>query len=479
MSIFKVPKGLIIICFAELWERFVFYGTLTFLLLFLTEKLHYTEKSAYSFWGLFIALAYLAPFLGGYYADKFLGFMKGTLIGGYTLSIACAILAFTKSQTMFYFGISILLVGFGFYKSNLVNLVGTLFDGETPEKDKAYTFFFMWMACGAIAGPATFGVLINDVSWHAGFVACMFGLLGSTILLHCKRNKMVFKSLPAAQFISRKLEVVLYGLLFVFCGLFYLLVSFASVSNELLGFFSLFLFIFLVAKALRYKQEDKKRITALVFLIATTIVYYSAGLQIDGSLLLLIKNHINHVVFGWKIPVAFFSSLEGVFVLLFSPLIIVALGKMHSAKKEWSTYTKVSLGLFFAAFSFILFGLSAYFATSLLLPLILIVCGTLFLALADIFEMPIVMSAVSRYSPAGLKGMMMSLVLMCNAVAGYFGSKMGSLTASKYHLGVQQTYEYITVFMVFALICIVFGLLLFFLRKVAARWLHERELPIL
>lgn len=470
-----IPKGLMVICFAELWERFVFYGTLTFLLLYLTEQLHFSEKAAYSFWGLFIGLAYLAPFLGGYYADKFLGFVKGTLIGGYILTLACIILALSKSQTMFFLGISILLLGFGFYKSNLINLLGTLFDGESADKDKAYTFLFMWMACGAIAGPAIFGLLINYVGWHSGFVVCAFGLFGSTTLLHHRQKNMSFKSLPSLKLISPTLKLVLYGFLIVFCGLFYVLVLYASITNTLLGLFSLGLFLFLVGRALRYNQAEKKKIIALVFLIATTVVYYSAGLQIDGSLLLLIKNHINHTICGWKIPVAFFSSLEGVFVLLFSPIVIIIIGKMSAAKKEWSTYTKVSLGLFFAALSFILFGLSAYFAGTWFLPLILIVFGTLFLALADIFEMPIVMSAVSRYSPSSLKGMMMSLVLMCNAVAGYFGSKMGSLTANVHYLGAKQVHEYVTVFIVFALICILFALILLTLKNVATRWLKTHR----
>lgn len=470
----NIPKGLLVICFAELWERFIFYGTLTFLLLYLTEQLHFTEKNAYSFWGLFIALAYLAPFLGGYYADKFLGFVKGTLIGGYTLVFACCILAFTKGQTMFFIGISVLLVGFGFYKSNLINLLGTLFEGESIEKDKAYTFLFMWMACGAIAGPAIFGLLINYVGWHAGFLVSLIGLFSSTLSLQLRKRVMIFKSLPQVAKNSRKVEVTLYFSMLLFAVFFYWLITYSSITNALLGFFSLFLFLFLVLRALHYNKSDRKKISALIFLIATTIVYYSAGLQIDGSLLLLIKNHINHSVLGWNIPVTFFSSLEGIFVLIFSPLVIMLIERFSKRGQEMSTYTKVSLGLFFAAISFALYGLAASFAAVWLVPLILIVIGTLFLAIADICEMPIVMATVSRYAPQGLKGMMMSLVLMCNAVAGYLGSKMGSLTSGAHRLGHVQAKEYVMVFVVTAAICVLFALLLLALKNISEKWLHNR-----
>ncbi|MDX9771725.1 MAG: MFS transporter, partial [Tenuifilaceae bacterium] len=87
------PKALYYLFFAELWERFSYYGMRALLVLYVVQRLYADMISAeadalgYGIYAAFGALVYATPVLGGMIADKFLGYRKAIMTGGVMMAI--------------------------------------------------------------------------------------------------------------------------------------------------------------------------------------------------------------------------------------------------------------------------------------------------------------------------------------------------------------------------------------------------------
>lgn len=79
------PKGLHILFFAEMWERFSYYGMRGLLIFYLTQHFLFSDTEAQSQYGSYTALVYLLPLLGGFLADKYLGNRKAIAFGALLL----------------------------------------------------------------------------------------------------------------------------------------------------------------------------------------------------------------------------------------------------------------------------------------------------------------------------------------------------------------------------------------------------------
>ncbi len=79
------PKGLHILFFAEMWERFSYYGMRGLLIFYLTQHFLFDDAFSSSQYGAYTALVYLLPLVGGYLADKYLGNRKAIAFGALLL----------------------------------------------------------------------------------------------------------------------------------------------------------------------------------------------------------------------------------------------------------------------------------------------------------------------------------------------------------------------------------------------------------
>ncbi len=79
------PKGLFILFFAEMWERFSFYGMRGLLVFYLTQQFLFDDKQANSTFGSYATLVYLLPLIGGVLADRYLGARKAVAFGALLL----------------------------------------------------------------------------------------------------------------------------------------------------------------------------------------------------------------------------------------------------------------------------------------------------------------------------------------------------------------------------------------------------------
>lgn len=179
------PSQLFVLFFTEMWERFSYYGMRAILVIFLTGVITgdnpgwgWTTEAALSLLGTYALLVYLTPLLGGYLADKKIGYRMAVVIGALLMTLGHASMA-VETPTFLYIGIAFLIMGNGFFKPNMTSIISKLYEGHNEKKDGAYNIFYMGVNAGAFLGILLCGWVGENVGWSYGFgLAGIFMLLG-------------------------------------------------------------------------------------------------------------------------------------------------------------------------------------------------------------------------------------------------------------------------------------------------------------
>jgi len=174
------PKGLYILFFTELWERFSYYGMRAILVLYLVAQtndngLGWTNTEALSLYGWYTMLVYVMSIPGGFIADRFLGQKNTVLIGGSLLVIGHTLLAF-EGSAFFYSGLILIILGVGGLKPNISTMVGGLYKQGDPMRDKGFTIFYIGINIGAFAAGIVVAFIAELWGWHYGFAAAGVGM---------------------------------------------------------------------------------------------------------------------------------------------------------------------------------------------------------------------------------------------------------------------------------------------------------------
>ena len=179
------PSGLFVLFFTEMWERFSFYGMRSLLILFLTSSFidggwAWTRENASALFGSYVGLVYLSTMLGGYFADKVIGFRWAVMVGAFLMTLGHAAMA-VETQFSIYLGLVLLVFGNGFFKPNMVSIISEMYKDRPEKKDGAYTLFYMGVNAGAFFGILLCGYLGEKVGWGYGFglagIFMFFGMI--------------------------------------------------------------------------------------------------------------------------------------------------------------------------------------------------------------------------------------------------------------------------------------------------------------
>ncbi|WP_246587043.1 peptide MFS transporter [Stakelama flava] len=178
------PLGLIILFFAEMWERFSFYGMRALLIFYLTKHWLYSDSDASVIYGAYTSLVYITPVLGGWLADRYLGQRKAVMFGAVVLTLGHLLMAFEGNGgqgdptiNIFWLALSFIIVGSGFLKGNISVIVGQLYPIKDVRRDGAYTIFYMGINLGSLIGVLITGYLGEQYGWSYGFGAAGIGML--------------------------------------------------------------------------------------------------------------------------------------------------------------------------------------------------------------------------------------------------------------------------------------------------------------
>jgi len=288
------PKGLYVLFFAEMWERFSYYGMRALLIFYLTQHWLFSDEDASVIYGAYTALVYIAPVLGGYLADRYLGQRKAVLFGAVLLTCGHFLMAFEGDPSLgqgnpminvFWAALAFIIVGSGFLKANISVIVGQLYPRTDVRRDGAYTIFYMGINAGAAIGTIIAGYLGQTYGWAYGFGAAGLGMLLGLIvfvvfkpLLEGKGESLVPEQL-AAPYMGIRFEWFLYLVGLAAVAVTWWLVQNQAVVGSILGVFGFVLLGFVLWIALfRIPYggfQYAPRVPAVAFLAGTAVASLS------------------------------------------------------------------------------------------------------------------------------------------------------------------------------------------------------------
>ncbi|MBU2588701.1 MAG: peptide MFS transporter [Alphaproteobacteria bacterium] len=256
------PKGLFVLFFAEMWERFSYYGMRALLIFYLTKHWLFDDSQAGIIYGAYTALVYITPVLGGYLADKYLGQRKAVTYGAVLLTFGHFLMGFegsggqdAASLNIFWLALAFIIVGSGFLKANISVIVGQLYPRTDVRRDGAYTIFYMGINLGAALGSILCGYLGETYGWAYGFGAAGFGMLLGLIVFTIFKPLLLGRGEPsdpaklAGPVMGIKLEWLLYAVGLAAVITCWWLVQNQAVVGTLLGVGGTILILYVLGEA--------------------------------------------------------------------------------------------------------------------------------------------------------------------------------------------------------------------------------------
>jgi proton-dependent oligopeptide transporter, POT family len=442
------PKALFTLFFAEMWERFSFYGMRSFLVLYMTGVLFVdmiqgeADARAYGIYGAFNALLYAAPVVGGMIADKILGFRRTILLGGICMALAQFILAanagFVGSETLFFTGLGLLAVGNGFFKPNISSFLGTFYDKNDNRKDGAFTIFYMGINIGAFLAPLTCAYLAQQIDWSLGFLAAGIGMVLGLIVFWNNMAKYEDKgnppnpaSLKDAFFggMTRQQIIILCSLISI--PLFAFLINFEKITDIILVLSGIAVLGYVLYFALTDgNREDGQRLLVFLALFFFHMIFWTLFEQAGGSLTILADRYVDR----HGITAGQFQSLNPLFIMLFAPVFSWIWIKLSKAGKEPRTPMKFFYGLVQIALGFwvIVIGAKSVLAgvnSGALIPVVYLVVMYLLHTTGELSISPVGLSVVTKLAPARMVGFMGAWFLsiaFAHKIAGELGKAIAS-----------------------------------------------------
>ncbi len=429
------PRGLFYLFFAELWERFSFYGMRALLVLYMTKQLLFSDEMSFGVYAAYMSLVYVTPMIGGMLADKILGFRKSIMLGGILMALGHFFLTF-ELPVFFYGSLALLIVGNGFFKPNISSFVGDLYKEGDTRRDAGFTIFYMGINIGGAVAPLLCAWVAELYGWHFGFVLAGIGMLLGLLVFKRGLTKEVFEdkgNIPdEAIYYSQKMGVktgnwVTIGA-FLSVPIFALIIYLYQFEHYLVWVISLFLVVY-VASILKKvtKQERDKLLVAVYFTILYTL--FSAIFEQAGSSLTLFADRNVNLV---GMNAAQTNSINSGFIILLAIPFSVLWTYLGTINKNPNSVIKFGIGLVLLGAGFVIFGMSAYQVDELAkIPMIYLILGYLVLTIGELFLSPIGLSKITELSPLKYLAFIMGVWFSANFYGHFFAGKIAKLTAVK------------------------------------------------
>jgi proton-dependent oligopeptide transporter, POT family len=420
------PKGLSILFFTEMWERFSFYGMRAILVLYLTREtlgdnpgLGWTSAEALVLYGWYTMLVYVMSIPGGIIADKWLGQKKTVFLGGLLIAAGQLTLA-VNNMVSFYTGLILIISGVGCLKPNISTMVGGLYKKGDPRRDSGFTIFYIGINIGAATAPLLVGYIGEVYGWHYGFGLAGIGMLiGQVVYLWGQKYlKDVGNYVPAP-----KLE--------------------GTKTNKPLTKF------------------EKDRVIVLLISFLIVIVFWAAYEQAGGLMNIYTYDIINRELLGFEIPASLFQSVPAIFVIIFGTMVANFWSKRQLKGKESSSLFKMAIGTIVMGTGFLMMTGAAIEAQSgAKAMLIWLILSYLLQVIGELSISPVALSFITKLAPIKYASIMMGVYFAATGLGNKLAGLVGELAT---HAGELEVFTGIFVF------CLFFGLLLLvFFKKLKA-----------
>jgi POT family proton-dependent oligopeptide transporter len=492
------PVGLFVLFFTEMWERFSYYGMRALLVLFLVSEAskggwEWTRPEALSLYGWYTGLVYLTPIVGGLIADKLTGYRKAVILGALIMTMGHASMAMEGiSANFFYAGLVLMMVGNGLFKPNISSMVGKLYPAISDKKDAAYTIFYMGINSGAFLGILMCGYVGEKIGWHWGFglagIFMFFGMLqfyfGQKIFgVIGQKNDNKVKTvegeveLPKKVVTERLLVIFVLSIFTIFFWMVfeqaggsmtifakdYTLRSLSGSSGTLFKWADAALTIFplLAVSVVLFglaKKIVKKYPATIIFTALSFIIIWGLAIW---------KVEKEFTAVSTEVPASWFGILNSFFIVSLAPFF----SKLWETKFNPSGPIKFGLGLIFIGLGFagLAYGGSdiPQGAAVAQVSMFWLIFAYFFHTVGELCVSPVGLSYVSKLAPAKLVGLMFGVWFTCTALGNWLAGATGGLIDK-----ISTEYSISYFFLIFTIIPIIAGLLLFMLNPLLKKWMN-------
>jgi len=372
------PRGLYVLFATEMWERFSFYTMLALFTLYLQDKAEgfgWTAAQATTLRANYLGAVFFSPIVGGWLADRFLGYRRAVMIGGFFFIAGHLLLAF-PSIAVVYAALVCLVVGNGLFKPNVSTIVGNLYPKGSPLRDRAYNIFYMGINLGATVGPIVVEFVHAKWGFHPAFAVAAVGMAISVLTLVVFRKDVE----PGDRLPGGRKEDV----------------EDAGPPTPIDA------------------VPEGRRIFALIVVYLVSVVFWMLFFQ-NGSTLTYFANDNT----AWSFSGIISNAIEPFFVIAFSIPLVLLWKALARRGMEPATTSKIVAGMFLMAFAYtvMVFAGRAGGDTGKVSPWWLIGCYAL-MGLAEITLSPMALSLVSKVAPARVRGLMMGLWFVATGLGG-------------------------------------------------------------
>lgn len=423
-TLFGHPIGLSYLFTTEMWERFSYYGMRAILIYTLVNYLllqptadsvigyhalkHFFEiiynggqpmgvqPLSSVIYGTYTSLVYLTPIIGGWIADRWLGQRNSVIVGAFIMSVG----EFTlMSPHLFFLGLTLLIVGNGFFKPNISTQVGNLYKPGDHRIDSAFSIFYVGINLGAFFSPLVCGTLGDAYGYHWGYFAAGVGMVVGTVSYF-----FAMRSLPPDR-VGRIKEK-------------------KDVKEPM-------------------TKEDWKATLALFLLFIPGSLFWATYEQQGNTISVFLQNLTDRRLIpgliDWQIPASWFQSFNPFFIMVFTPLVIAIWNRQSKRNKEPSVLTKMAIGNVLLGLSYVvMIGAMHFTGAHELVSWFWFLAFFAILTLGELYFSPIGLSLTARVAPPQILSMMMGVWLMTsftgNQLQGYIGTYYSRMSKEEFFL---------------------------------------------
>lgn len=433
------PPGLFYLFFAEMWERFSYYGLRGMLVFYVTSDFSWTQVKAFGVYGTYTALVYSTPIIGGLLADRILGDRKAIMIGGILISLGHIALAL-PGEILFYGGLAFIISGTGLFKANISALLGKLYPHGDHRRDAGFTLFYVGINLGSFLASLTCGYVGKYFGWHYGFSLAAFGMILGLVFFFRGLPTLQGHGLPSPTsiynkpaFLGLKWEHVVYLLAFLSVPVMGFMIKNHEHFDYILPIVGIIVIAYMVYLSLNVKGDDRRNILVILLLMFFYMSFFALFEQIGSSINFFAELQVNRNFAGFwgdQVPAIAFQSLNPFFVILLGP--IFAKIWIYLATKNVEPYApfKFFLGLFPTALGFGLLGLSTHYAdaSGLISPWWLVAAYFIQTA-GEVCISPVGIAMVTKLAPPHMTGTLMGIWFISVAYGNYLAGALSKLSA--------------------------------------------------
>lgn len=426
------PKGLYVLFFTELWERFSFYGMRAILVLYIIAStseggLGWTNAEALALYGWYTMLVYVMSIPGGLVADRLLGQKKTVLLGGILLCFGHGILAVDQVWA-FYAGLTLIVLGVGGLKPNISTMVGGLYKPGDPLRDKGFTIFYIGINIGAFFASLIVAVVAAEYGWHYGFGLAGIGMLIGQIVFMSGQSYLK----GVGDFVGR---------------------SKPEANKKAVPLAPL-------------TKVEKDRIIVLFLSFLIVIVFWGAFEQAGGLMNIYAQQKVDRTIsvplldLVYTVPAGVFQAFNPLFIMIFGTIVAGFWYNRKVKGKEASALFKMAVGTMIMGSGFILMvgaSMQVHASPDNHAAMYWLIGAYLLHTIGELSSSPVALSFITKLAPAKYASLMMGVYFAMSGLGNYVAGRLGVLAQ---HFGEMEIFGGIAVF------TIAFGaLVLMFLNK--------------